>query len=130
MKKMLLIGVLALGTLTFANSFGTHGRGYKNSEYGHHNNSGYEHQNGTGMMGNTRFGRRTLTREEQQNRIIIQEKRIAIRKLMLNDNVDWKAVEKINLEIAQMQAKNRTVMMKEGYDNYNMMEAEIKKDQN
>ncbi|MGL4687616.1 MAG: hypothetical protein ACRCVS_02895 [Fusobacteriaceae bacterium] len=127
MKKILIVGILALGTMTFANGFGTHGRRHNNSRY---NDCNTTNMSGNMMNENMNYGRRVRSKEELQNNIGIQEKRITIRKLMLSDNVDWAAIEKINLEISQMQAKNRTVMMRDEHTRFNMMDTETNKVKN
>lgn len=48
----------------------------------------------------------------EKNRITIQEKRLEVRKSLLEKNPDWKKIEKLNLESATLQAKNRTEMQK------------------
>ncbi|MGL6065363.1 MAG: hypothetical protein ACRC0S_09825 [Fusobacteriaceae bacterium] len=126
MKKILIVGILALGTMTFANGFGSHGKRHNNSGYGCNS----ANMNGNMMNGNMSHGKRVRTKEELKNNINIQEKRIAIKKLMLDDNVDWKAIEKINLEISQMQAKNRTLMMQENHTRFNEMQMEENKVKN
>lgn len=62
------------------------------------------------------YGYNMLTPEQrtaaEKNMITAQEKRLEVRKLMLDKTPDWKKVEKLNGEIANLQAKNRTEMEK------------------
>lgn len=63
-----------------------------------------------------KYGYALLTPEQrtaaEKNMIAVQEKKLEVRKIMLDKTPDWKKVEKLNLEMATLQAKNRTEMEK------------------
>ncbi|MGL4567623.1 MAG: hypothetical protein ACRCU6_03720 [Fusobacteriaceae bacterium] len=48
----------------------------------------------------------------EKNKIAIQEKRLEVKKSLLDKNPDWKKIEKLNLESAVLHSKNRTEMQK------------------
>ncbi len=127
MKKILIVGMLALGTMTFANSH--------ENQKGHKRNTRHEECVMKNMEGNnfnkSMSGKKRIkSKEEIKNNIEIQEKKIAIKKLMLNENIEWNQIEKINLEIAQLHAKNKTEMMKLRHTALNMPPVEANKIQN
>jgi Spy/CpxP family protein refolding chaperone len=47
-----------------------------------------------------------------KNNLKIREKELALEKKLVADNVDWKAVEKLNKEISDFRAKERLEEMK------------------
>ncbi|SKA11992.1 hypothetical protein SAMN02745174_02607, partial [Cetobacterium ceti] len=47
----------------------------------------------------------------------ISEKKLALKKLMLERNINWSQVEKLNEEIGDMSAKLKTDIMKYRYEN-------------
>lgn len=55
--------------------------------------------------------------EFEKSRIMIDEKRLEIRKELLNDKPDWNKIERLNIEVATQEAKNKTLRMKEHYNN-------------
>lgn len=54
--------------------------------------------------------------ELERGRILIDEKRLEIRKELLNENPDWNKIERLNIDIATQEAKNRTFNMRCRYD--------------
>lgn len=117
MKKIIITGLLLVGAASFANTSqplrpaaetqiaATSG---KNPAKRFHTN--------TRTTGKNMDMRKFLTPEQriaaEKNRITIQEKRLEVRKALLEKNPDWKKIEKLNLESATLQAKNRTEMQK------------------
>ncbi|MEG0134375.1 MAG: hypothetical protein RR476_02695 [Cetobacterium sp.] len=99
MKKMLIVGTLVLSALTFAKG---------------HGDMACNMQGMSGMgKGHSRM---ILTPEQQklrsENSIAIQEKKLQVKKLLLNEKIDWTKVETVNKDIAILQAKQKTEMMK------------------
>lgn len=113
MKKTVLAGVLLVSGLVFAHE----GFGGRNSD---------NPQQGYRMMGGPAYSQ-SLT-EEQQKKLLdernqmmelrnkyslkLSEKRLDLQKEMIKEQVEWKKVEKINGEIANIQADMRTDMYK------------------
>lgn len=64
----------------------------------------------TGYMSNLMTPEQRLAAEK--NMISVQEKKLELRKVMLEKTPDWKKVEKLNQEIANIKAKQSTEMMK------------------
>ena len=111
MKKTLIFGLFLLSTVVFSHMHGDYGgNDYMRGGYGP----------GMGMY-------QTLTPEQQkelnllENEIYrvrsrymvdIQTKQFEIERLMLQDNVDWKKVERLNQEVAMLQANMTTEIMK------------------
>ncbi|WP_115270344.1 hypothetical protein [Fusobacterium necrogenes] len=54
--------------------------------------------------------------ELEKTRIEIEEKRLEIRKELLKEEPDWDKIEKLNIEIAIQEAKNRTLTMREKFE--------------
>ncbi len=54
--------------------------------------------------------------EMERIRILIDEKRLDIRKELLNENPDWNKIEKLNIDIATEEAKLKTCRMRENYE--------------
>ncbi len=54
--------------------------------------------------------------ELERAQILIEEKKLEVRKELLNDNPDWNKIEKLNIEIATQEAKNRTCHMREKFE--------------
>ncbi|MGL6120148.1 MAG: hypothetical protein ACRC0V_06530 [Fusobacteriaceae bacterium] len=98
MKKLLMIGVLAISAVGFA-------AGNGNGNVSNFNNQTNRQGN---LINLTTEQRETITKE----RITMDEKKLEIRKLMVTSNPDWKKVEKLNLELATLKAKSKTQMMK------------------
>lgn len=56
----------------------------------------------------------------EKERILIEEKKLEIRKELLNEKPDWNKIEKLNIEVATQEAKHRTARMKEKFEaNFN-----------
>lgn len=55
--------------------------------------------------------------ELERAKIMIEEKKLEIRKELLNDKPNWNKIEKLNIEIATQEAKNRTTNMRERFEN-------------
>ncbi|OFL94142.1 hypothetical protein [Fusobacterium sp. HMSC073F01] len=111
MKKYLLLGILAISSISFAwgrhyDNYGSYGY-IRNccSSYNYHRNSYRE---------NTR-----LTSAQQKTidnyQLQIDEKRLEINKIINSDNVNWNEIEKLNKEIAEIKAEIRTEFMKSEY---------------
>ena len=56
---------------------------------------------------------------------MIDEKRLEIRKELLNNKPDWNKIEKLNVEIATQEAKLKTCRMRESYESKYPTEPEI-----
>lgn len=113
MKKFLLLGVLAISSISFA--WGGHHNNYGN--YGYRGNhccysSGYH-------MNSYRNNNVNLTSAQQKTidnyQLQIDEKKLEINKIMNSDNVNWNQVGKLNKEIAEIRAKIKTEIMKTQY---------------
>ena len=91
MKKFTIIGIMifALGATAFArghqNWNGDMGRGY------HHSGSSY-----CGSGANQNGFKRSP--EMERSRLVMDEKRLEIRKELIKDKPDWNKVEKLNTE--------------------------------
>ncbi|MCF0171864.1 MAG: hypothetical protein HUJ87_15330 [Fusobacterium varium] len=112
MKKYLLLGVLAISSVSFAwggyhHNYGNYGyRGNHCSSYGYHMNS-YRNNN----MNLTSTQQKAIDNYQLQ----IDEKRLEINKIMNSDSVNWNQIEKLNKEIAEIRAKIKTEIMKTQY---------------
>lgn len=78
---------------------------YRRGDY-HHNRGGYCHENNYRNSGY----------KDSESRILIDEKRIEIRKELLKDNPDWIKIERLKIEMATDSAKLSTERMKERYE--------------
>lgn len=111
MKKYLLLGILAISSISFAwgghyKNYGSHGyQGSCCSSYNYHRNS-YKNN-----MRLTSAQQKTIDNYQLQ----IDEKRLEINKVMNSDNINWSQVEKLNKEIAEIRAKIKTEIMKTQY---------------
>lgn len=117
MKKIAIVGMmlLALGATSFAR--------------GHHNNwhneacprvQGYDARpNGVGVT------RRNP--ESERTRLVIDEKKLEIRKELTRETPDWKKVERLNTEIATEQGKTRTANMKSRFEARQNVEQQLQK---
>lgn len=111
MKKYLLLGVLAISSISFAwegyhNNYGTHG--HRRSccfSYNSHMNSYRDDMRLTSVQ------QKTVNNYQLQ----IDEKRLEVNKIINSDNVNWNEIEKLNKEIAEIKAKIRTEFMKSEY---------------
>lgn len=105
------------GTSTRANSGNFMGKGMKSGNDMMGKNMKMGKKMGRKSQGNGgKYGYALLTPEQrtaaEKNMIAVQEKKLEVRKIMLDKTPDWKKVEKLNLEMATLQAKNRTEMDK------------------
>lgn len=110
MKKFAVVGVmlLALGATAFA-------RGHKNWD----NYEGGRHNFGHSSYSCQPFPKHMNSRrspEMEKSSIIIEEKRLEIRKELLNENPDWNKIEKLNTEISNEIGKMRTAGMKARFE--------------
>ena len=104
MKKFTIIGIMifALGATAFA-------RGHQNWNgdnmgRGYHSGSSY-----CGSGANQNGFKRSP--EMERSRLVMDEKRLEIRKELIKDKPDWNKVEKLNTEIANEQGRMRTTAM-------------------
>ena len=126
MKKMALIGMMLLvvGATSFA-------RGHH-----HNNNCNYapcgapQHHNCVVDQNRPKVAPKTQKRrnpEAERLRLVIDEKRLEIRKELIKETPDWKKIERINTEIATEQAKERTVNMKSRFEARKNIEQQLQK---
>lgn len=126
MKKMALIGMMLLvvGATSFA-------RGHH-----HNNNCNYapcgapQHYNCVVDQNRPKVAPKTQKRrnpEAERTRLVIDEKRLEIRKELIKETPDWKKIERINTEIATEQAKERTVNMKSRFEARKNIEQQLQK---
>lgn len=126
MKKMALIGMMLLvvGATSFA-------RGHH-----HNNNCNYapcgapQHHNCVVDQNRPKVAPKTQKRrnpEAERVRLVIDEKRLEIRKELIKETPDWKKIERINTEIATEQAKERTVNMKSRFEARKNIEQQLQK---
>lgn len=108
MKKLAVVGImlLALGATTFA-------KGHKNwsDPAGgiHHSKNGY-----CQSPSNHKSFKRNP--EIEKSNILIEEKRLEIKKELLKDSPDWNKVEKLNIEISTERGKMKTTEMKARFE--------------
>lgn len=67
-------------------------------------------------MMKTRDRNYKLNAELERSRILIEEKKLEIRKELLNEKPDWNKIEKLNIEIATQEAKNKTCNMRKKFE--------------
>lgn len=126
MKKMALIGMMlfVVGATSFA-------RGHH-----HNNNCNYapcgapQHYNCVVDQNRPKVAPKTQKRrnpEAERTRLVIDEKRLEIRKELIKETPDWKKIERINTEIATEQAKERTVNMKSRFEARKNIEQQLQK---
>lgn len=126
MKKMALIGMMlfVVGATSFA-------RGHH-----HNNNCNYapcgapQHYNCVVDQNRPKVAPKTQKRrnpEAERVRLVIDEKRLEIRKELIKETPDWKKIERINSEIATEQAKERTVNMKSRFEARKNIEQQLQK---
>lgn len=103
MKKLAVVGVmlLALGATAFA-------RGHR--EGGMHNFGNSSCQSSSNHMNFKR------SPEMEKSSILMEEKRLEIKKELLKDSPDWNKVEKLNTEISTEKGKMRTAEMKARFE--------------
>lgn len=105
MKKFTIIGIMifTLGATAFA-------RGHQNWNG---NNMGRGYHSGSSYCG-PRTNQNEFKRnpELDRSRLVMDEKRLEIRKELVKDKPDWTKVEKLNTEIANEQGRMRTSVMR------------------
>ena len=103
MKRFLIGSLMALtiGTSAFA---GIHHNGYRN-EAGREHHHHYRRENCR------------INPDNERMRILMAEKRLEIRKELLNENPDWNKIEKLNTEIAVKKSQAVTERMKYRFEN-------------
>ncbi|WP_372714703.1 Spy/CpxP family protein refolding chaperone [Ilyobacter sp.] len=125
MKKLLVTGLLVVSVAVFA-------KGYNN--YSHmYNSNRYETGINQNLTSEQNKKLSVLEKEAYNSRrryaLEIQTKNLEVQRMMNEDKVNWSKVEKINGEIANIQAKMRTESMKfnrqaydiTGYEHMNRM---------
>lgn len=127
MKKMTLIGIMlfVIGATSFARP---HHHNYNNCDYApcgasYHHNCVVD-QNRPKVAPKTQKRRNP---EAERLRLVIDEKRLEIRKELIKETPDWKKIERINSEIATEQAKERTVNMKSRFEARKNIEQQLQK---
>ena len=127
MKKILIVGLLAISAIGFANGYG-HGGNHGGRNGQHRGNYGgmNGHRGGNmygGMNGHMNNGRNLTDseiRENRKNSVVIQEKELEIRKLMSENNVDWTRVEALDSELSRLRSTHRIERMKRNYTSNNV----------
>ena len=111
MKKMLILGLVAMSTVGFANM------GYMNGHMnGQHMSNSGSHSGMNGHMNNGRTLTQDEIRENRKNSILIQEKKLELRKLMIEKNINWNKVSALDLEISKLRSAHRIERMKKNYN--------------
>lgn len=105
MKKLTIVGIMifALGATAFA-------RGHQNWEGVHHTERHYRSSN----CGQWQDVRRSP--ELERTRLVIDEKRLEVRKELVKDKPDWNKIERLNNEIAVEHGRARTSMMRSHHE--------------
>lgn len=104
--KKLLIGsfmIFAVGSTAFA---GMHHNGYGNGDYKKYHCSP--------NIERAEFHKKSF--EFKKLGVSLDEKRLELRKELLNEKPDWNKIEKINNDIALEKSKFKTKMMKERFE--------------
>lgn len=106
MKKLMIAGLMVLSITALGRSYnGEAGRGY------HGNTAVYESLNEDQKAElNTLRDKAYAERQKYANEI--QMKKLEVERLVIEDEVDWNKVEKLNGEIAELQAEMRTESLK------------------
>lgn len=135
MKKAVIIGLLLISAISFGYSGsysdnsrvnnGYSSRGMMGSGYGFGGmmGSGYNSErmmeimlNGNNLNEEQRAEIFTMMQSRRnsayKNNLKIREKELALEKKLNENNVDWKAVEKLNKEVSDLRAKERLEEMK------------------
>ncbi|MDY3059095.1 MAG: hypothetical protein SOR11_03740 [Fusobacterium sp.] len=122
MKKMTLIGIMlfVIGATSFARP---HHHNYNNCDYAPCGAS--YHHNCVVDQNRPRAPRRDP--EAERARLVIDEKRLEIRKELIKETPDWKKIERINSEIATEQAKERTANMRSRFEAKKNIEQQLQK---
>ena len=127
MKKMTLIGIMlfVVGATSFARP---HHHNYNNCDYAPCGAS--YHHNCVVDQNRPKVAPKAPKRrnpEAERARLVIDEKRLEIRKELIKETPDWKKIEKINSEIATEQAKERTANMRSRYEARKNIEQQLQK---
>ncbi len=126
MKKILIVGLLVISAIGFANGYG-HGGNHGGRNGQHRGNcggrNGQHRGNYGGMNGHMNNGRNLTDseiRENRKNSVVIQEKELEIRKLISENNVDWTRVEALDSELSRLRSTHRIERMKRNYTSNNV----------
>jgi Spy/CpxP family protein refolding chaperone len=111
MKKKIIVGLLMVSALSF---------GAINNNSGNTNSSGQRGFYHTQMMDNLSEKQQTELTEMMQDRreanykksLDMRSKQLELEKLLAEDKVNWKSVERVNKQISDMKAKQRLDGMK------------------
>ena len=111
MKKKIIVGLLMVSALSF---------GAMKSNLGDMNNNGQRGSNHTQMMNNLSEKQQTeLTKMMEDRReanykksLDMRSKELELEKLLAEDKVNWKSVERVNNQISDMKADQRLESMK------------------
>ena len=127
MKKMTLIGIMlfVVGATSFARP---HHHNYNNCDYAPCGAS--YHHNCVVDQNRPKIAPKAPKRrnpEAERARLVIDEKRLEIRKELIKETPDWKKIERINSEIATEQAKERTANMRSRYEARKNIEQQLQK---
>ena len=127
MKKMTLIGIMlfVIGATSFARP---HHHNYNNCDYAPCGAS--YHHNCVVDQNRPKVAPKAPKRrnpEAERARLVIDEKRLEIRKELIKETPDWKKIERINSEIATEQAKERTANMRSRYEARKNVEQQLQK---
>ena len=135
MKKMTLIGIMlfVVGATSFARP---HHHNYNNCDYApcgasyHHNCVVDQNRPRAPRRDSQLGGPKEIVRrdpEAERARLVIDEKRLEIRKELIKETPDWKKIERINSEIATEQAKERTDNMRSRFEARKNIEQQLQK---
>ena len=104
MKRFIIGSLMALtiGTSAFA---------------GIHYYEGYRNETGRGHHHHYRRENCRINPDNERMRILMAEKRLEIRKELLNEKPDWNKIEKLNTEIAVKKSQALTERMKYRFEN-------------
>lgn len=104
MKRFIIGSLMALtiGTSAFA---------------GIHHYEGYRNEAGRGHHHHYRRENCRINPDNERMRILMAEKRLEIRKELLNEKPDWNKIEKLNTEIAVKKSQCITENMKYRFEN-------------
>lgn len=54
--------------------------------------------------------------ELERAKIMIEEKKLQVRKELLNEKPDWNKIEQLNIDVATQEAKHKTLLMKKKFE--------------
>lgn len=115
MKKKIIVGLLMVSALSFGAVNNNSGNMHNNT-----NNNGQRGSYHTQMMNNLSENQQTeLTKMMQDRReanykksLDMRSKQLELEKLLAEDKVNWKSVERVNKQISDIKAKQRLDSMK------------------